>query len=261
MQRAGGGVGFLVAEEHAGAAHGRHFQAHVGEGGGAALIGLLQVHHERGHALAAALEDGGRAGFAGVEVVVVRAVLGAGRIAQDLQAFAKLHRPAQQRGNALLEARDDVVLAALEEHALAGAVDVEHLAAGARLDRERARQPHPRGGNQPFALFRRYQIAEHDDARMPHGLQHLHAAVARVDVQRRAFEVGAGHLSAPRPGHFHVGKAGLELRQRQVGGRVLPAGRAHRGPQRRHRMPRRELRHQPFPELRTDRLRHIKSSF
>src|SRR5690606_4044420 len=69
VQRAGGGVGPVVAEEHAGAAHRGHFEPDVGEGGGAALLGFLQVHHERGHALAAALEDGGRAGLVRVEVV------------------------------------------------------------------------------------------------------------------------------------------------------------------------------------------------
>ena len=49
------GCGPVVAEEDAGAALGRDFEADVGEGGAAALLRLLQVHHQRGHALAAAL--------------------------------------------------------------------------------------------------------------------------------------------------------------------------------------------------------------
>src|SRR6476620_5760853 len=87
VQRARGRVRPVVAEEHAVAALGKDFEVHVRERRAAALRRFGEVHHQRADPLAAALEDGGRAGLLRVEVVVVRLVLGAGTVMQDLQAL------------------------------------------------------------------------------------------------------------------------------------------------------------------------------
>src|SRR5471032_1510006 len=59
VQALGVDVGAVVAEPDGVALDGRHFEADVGEGGAAALLGRVEVHEQRAHALAAALEDGG----------------------------------------------------------------------------------------------------------------------------------------------------------------------------------------------------------
>src|SRR3954471_22363311 len=87
MQRAGRGMRPLVAEEDRVALAGRDFQVHVGKHGAAALFRLAQVHDQRAHALAAALDDGRRTGLGGIEIVVVRLVLGAWAVLEDLQAL------------------------------------------------------------------------------------------------------------------------------------------------------------------------------
>ena len=65
----------------------------------------------------------------------MRLVLGARHVAQNLQALAIFYRPLQQVSQSLLNAGDQLGLAPLEEHALAGAVYVFLFAAG--LDRDR----------------------------------------------------------------------------------------------------------------------------
>ena len=74
----------------------------------------------------------------------MRQVLGAGPVAQDLQPLAVVHRPAQQRRDARLDALVQRRLPAAEEHAAAGARGVDLAAAGGGVHRLRTRQARAR---------------------------------------------------------------------------------------------------------------------
>ena len=153
VQRPRRRVGPVVAEEHSVATHRGHLQADVGKGGAAAARGFVEVHHQRGHALAATPQDGWRARFVGVEVVVVRLVFGAGLVVQHLEALAVLQRPVQQASDAGFHARHLGRLPPGEEHATAGAVGVEFFTTGLGLHGERTRQVRLGRLDQRFALF------------------------------------------------------------------------------------------------------------
>ena len=88
MQRLCARVCAGVAEEDRIAALGRDLQADVGKHRATAALGLAEVHHHRGHALAAPAKNGRRTGLLRVEVIVVRLVLGARAVLQDLKAFS-----------------------------------------------------------------------------------------------------------------------------------------------------------------------------
>src|SRR3954471_10602168 len=80
MQRPGGRVRPVVAEEDAMPALGEHLEVHVGERRATPLLRFREVHHQRADPLPAPFQDGGRAGLLRVEVVVVRLVFGAGAV-------------------------------------------------------------------------------------------------------------------------------------------------------------------------------------
>ncbi|MNT69662.1 hypothetical protein D3C72_2079940 [compost metagenome] len=101
---------------------------------------------------------------------------------QHLQAFAVFNGPVQQAGNAFFNALDQRGLAALKEHAVAGAVGVDLFAPRLGCDGEGPGQAWFGVGNQGVAFFGRQQVAKHHDARLRNGQQHTHAAVAAVDL-------------------------------------------------------------------------------
>src|SRR3546814_13136229 len=76
----------------------------VRERGRAAAFGSVEVHHQRRDPLAAALEWSGRSGPVGIEVVMMRFVLRAHAVAQDLDRLAVLDRPVQPPGDPRLDA-------------------------------------------------------------------------------------------------------------------------------------------------------------
>ena len=130
MQRPACRVRLGVAEKNCIAALRSHLHTDVGKHGGTARFGFKQVHDERGHALSTALQYGGCARFCGVEVVVMGFVLRTWRVAQNLQAFAVLNRPAQQLCNAGLDTLNHCIFIALKKHALAGTVRMQLFTAG-----------------------------------------------------------------------------------------------------------------------------------
>ena len=182
MQGLRGGVWAVVAEKHRVAFLRGHLQPHVGEGGATALGGVVQVHHQRAHALAAALQNGGGAGLGGVKVVVVGLVLRAGLVVQHLHALAVFNRPVQQAGDAVLDAADELGFVAPEKHPIAGAVGIDGFASGVHLDRERAGQPRLRGGHDGIALVVAEQAAEHHHPGFGDGQQHVHQTVSCVNL-------------------------------------------------------------------------------
>ena len=102
----------------------------------AAAFRLTQVNDERGYPLATALEQLGRAGLVGVKIIVVRQVLRAWRITQDLQIFAMRCRPLQQLCNSRFDRRDQGGFSALKKHALAAAVRVNLMPSGLHIHRQ-----------------------------------------------------------------------------------------------------------------------------
>jgi hypothetical protein len=154
----------------------------------------------------------------------------------------------------LLQARDDGVLPALEEHAVAGAIDIERLAAGLRLDGEGAREPLARRLDQGLAFLVREQVAEHHDPRMAQGLEHLHAAIAGIDVQGRIRQIRPRHRGASRRNGRETRSLRLDLCERRVRRVGMPAGIAHRSTQAGDGMPGRELGNDPFPQFGADGL-------
>ena len=248
----------VVAEEHGVAALRGHFQLHIREDGGPALLGGLQVDDQRGHALAAALQNTGSARLVRIKVIVVRLVLGTRLVLQHLQAFAVHLGPVQQAGDAGLDALDQRVLAALEKHAVAGAVHVHFFAAALGFYRERAAQARAGQVQQRGAFLVTEQAAQHHQPRLAHDRQHRHLAVTRIQPQGGAVECGAGH------GHgggalrmlvlvLHVrGQGGFQGGNGHV---LVPAGCLHGREHHVGRKPGLGLRDDPFAQCRCGRLR------
>ena len=229
VQGPGVRIGARVAEEHRVARMRRHLQAHVGEGGGAALGGRVQVQHQCRHTLAAPAHQGGGAALGGVEIVVVRLVFGARAVAQHLQALAMLHGPVHQPGNARLDALDQRRFTALEKHALAGAVGVDFFTASGRGHGERARHARARSVDQRSAFLGREQVAQQHDARVCQGHEHVHRAVANIDARGGALQRRLGQVRG-RCGLWRGG-CGSVRGQGFLGGLAghlgVPAGLAH----------------------------------
>ncbi len=198
MQRLGDGVGTVIAEEHRAAPHRRHLQACVGEHRGPPSLGRVQVHHQRAHALAATLQDLGCAGLGGVEIVVVRLVLRARAVAQDLQALAPVQRPVHQGGDASLDAVDQRGLPALEEHAVAGARGVHLAAARGGVHGFGACQARGRLRHQFFALLVGQQVAEDHHPRQTQRHHHFHRMTVDHDDVGAVVDLRFGHAGAAR---------------------------------------------------------------
>jgi len=92
----------------------------------------------------------------------VRLVLRTRPVAQDLQPFAVLDRPIEQRRDARLDAAAQRLLATGEEHALAGARVIDLARSGVCLHRLGPHQPRARQRDHFVALLVREQPAEHD---------------------------------------------------------------------------------------------------
>ena len=189
----------VVAEEHGIAFDRRDIEVHIGEHRGAALGGRVEVAHERGHALPAALQNTRRPGLRRVEIVVVRLVLGPGAVAQDLQALAIFQRPVEQGGHARFNPCTNRVLAAAKEHALAGARLIHLAGAGDGLNRLGAHQAFARQRNHLVALIVSQEPAEDDHPWVAQARQHAHLAVpgpqrgARLAGHRLGHDAGRGN--------------------------------------------------------------------
>ena len=180
-------------------------QTYVREGGGAALLGRVQVEHKGGHALATTAQQVRCAGLAGVEIVVVRLVFVTALVAQHLQAFAMFHGPTRQARQARFHTRHHGVFPALEKHALAGAGLVLALAPGVGFHGERARHAWARGSHQGIAFFGREHVAQQHHAWQRHRQEHLHLAIACIE--------GGGVVLQRQFGHGHAGGQALGTRQ------------------------------------------------
>ncbi len=231
MERARGRVGALVAEEHRVPAARSHLQMHVGEGGATALFRIVEVDDDRGHPLPTPAQDGRRAGLRGVEIVVVGLVFGAGPVVQHLQALAVLQGPVHQPGDARFQPGHHGVFLALEEHAVAGAVVVDFLAARARGDGERP--GHARAGriDDGIAFLGRQQVAEQHHARLGHGHEHFHAAVADIDAAGGLRQVRLRHARGCRMALLHRQRVQVLAQHvfHRVGGHVLAPARVEHG--------------------------------
>jgi hypothetical protein len=86
----------------------------------------------RTHALPAISKHWCPRAFGRLEIIVMRLVLLFFAVAQYLHPFRIFHRPVEQRGDARLDPRAQGRLAALEEHARAGAylADARFIAIG-----------------------------------------------------------------------------------------------------------------------------------
>jgi hypothetical protein len=150
-----------------------------------------------------------------------------------MQSLAMGERPAQQGGDALLDALAQRVLAAAEEHAVAGARGMDLAAAGVVHHCLGTAQARARSGDERVALIVGQQAPEQHDARMVQREQHLHLAVAGIHACGRAIEVGLGHRQrlGQRRRVRPVGALGQELAERVFepahGHLVVPAAGAH----------------------------------
>ena len=160
----------------------------------------------------------------------MRLVFGARAVVQHLQAFAVFNGPLQQLGNALFNGLHQRTFAALEEHAVAGAVVVHLFAAGLRGHGERTGHARACGGNQGIAFLGREEVAKHHHAGFGELHQHLHLAVACVQQGGRIAQQGLGHRH--RTGfallHGQLVQVLLQRGLHGVGGHVfVPARVAH----------------------------------
>src|SRR4029453_13096790 len=103
----------------------QYVDADLRKHGRAAGLDIVQVHDKSRDALTALSQHLLVAGLLGVEVIEVRLVLATGFIVQDLDRLAVLERKLHEFGDALLDAQDQVVLAAVEIRAVAGAVRMD----------------------------------------------------------------------------------------------------------------------------------------
>ena len=129
---------------------------------------------------------------------------------------------------------DQRCLAALEEHAVAGARGIDLAATAAVVDRLRSRQPRPRQRHQRIAFVVGEETAEQHQARALHRQQHLHLAVGQPQHRWRAAQVGLGHRrTGPVGQHLQLWRHGCRrcrlqrLRQRGAGHDVIPAAGMH----------------------------------
>src|SRR3546814_19774636 len=102
----------------------------VRERGRAAAFGSVEVHHQRRDPLAAALEWSGRSGPVGIEVVMMRFVLRAHAVAQDLARHAVPDRLVQQPGDPRLAARHQWGAVARDVRTRPGAVRSQECRVG-----------------------------------------------------------------------------------------------------------------------------------
>mmetsp|Transcript_41204 Transcript_41204/g.96288 ORF Transcript_41204/g.96288 Transcript_41204/m.96288 type:complete len:214 (+) Transcript_41204:327-968(+) len=163
-----------------------------------------------------------------VEVVVMRLVLGAGPVAQHLQALTVVQRPAQQRRDARLDAPDQVRFTALEEHAVAGARGIHLAAFGAGRHGLGARQARAGQRDDAIAFRLAQQVGEHHHAWLAQGHHDLDRPVTRHHHRRKAAEVGLGQ--AGRGLHRRRQRGGLAQRAGQglAGDDLVPAAADHR---------------------------------
>ena len=191
-------MGLRIAEKNSIAAFRRYQHVNIGEDGAAAGFRLEQIHDQRCDTLAAALEDAGRAGLGGVEIIVMWTILRAGRVAQHLQAFAIGNRPVDEFCDARLDALDHGVLAARKKHALAGAVRMQLFAACSCVHRQRTRQARPGGFHQRVAFCRTEKVGKHHQlGRMVAG-NHLNPFVTRIDHGSARIEARRRHRHSSR---------------------------------------------------------------
>jgi hypothetical protein len=127
------------------------------------------------------------------------------------------------------------------------------LLLGHRLGALHAR---PRGGHDGLALVARQQIAQHHHARMLHGGQHLHLAVAGVDQRSAVGQIGLGQARRARRFGRAQPAVDLQLRHRLQGQLALPAGLRHGDDQIGGLDARLQLLLQPAAQFRRDVLRH-----
>ena len=195
MQRPGTGVWPVVAEEHRIALHRRALHARIREGGGTPAGRGVEVGHQGGHTLAAVAQGGLGPCSVGVKVIVVRLVLGARPVIQHLQGFGMVDRPAQQVGDALLDAGHQRGHRRGQIGTFGGARLVGLVLPGGCVEGGRSLQAAACGGDQLGTLPGRKHIAQQHHPRVHAVGQHLDLAAVHLD-QRRAVE-------AERHGHRH----------------------------------------------------------
>ena len=157
---------------------------------------VVEIHHQGADALPADLSELCRAGIPRLEEVLVRLVLAARTVVQDLQRLAPVDRDAHQCLDAGLDAAHEVVLAALEVTALALAHAALVAAAAFAVDHLRGAHLATRETDDLVALLIRQEVADDGDVRAGHHGFQLDLAVGHGEArQQRAQPDGRGRIA------------------------------------------------------------------